>query len=64
MAWPWEHQSQETSHSTEIWKLVWDINPCGPVDGMDPVTVAKEMSKAIDSRQSGGWSNFSGNEKP
>jgi pyruvate dehydrogenase E1 component alpha subunit len=32
--------------------------PCGPVDGMNPVTVAQEMSKAIDRARSGGGPTF------
>jgi pyruvate dehydrogenase E1 component alpha subunit len=37
-----------TSKFTEIWKLGLGYEmPCGPVDGMDPETVAEEMSKAI-----------------
>jgi pyruvate dehydrogenase E1 component alpha subunit len=32
--------------------------PCGPVDGMDPVAVAKEMSKAIERARSGGGPTF------
>lgn len=48
-----------TSHSTEIWKLGLGYEmPCGPVDGMDPVTVAKEMSKAIERARSGGGPTF------
>ena len=48
-----------TSHSTEIWKLGLGYEmPCGPVDGMNPVTVAEEMSKAIDRARSGGGPTF------
>jgi pyruvate dehydrogenase E1 component alpha subunit len=32
--------------------------PCGPVDGMDPVTVAEEMNKAIERARSGGGPTF------
>src|SRR6056297_1531461 len=48
-----------TSHSTEIWKLGLGYEmPCGPVDGMNPVTVAQEMNKAIDRARSGGGPTF------
>ena len=48
-----------TSFSTEIWKLGLGYEmPCGPVDGMDPVAVAKEMSKAIERARSGGGPTF------
>ena len=48
-----------TSYSTDIWKLGLGYEmPCGPVDGMDPVTVAKEMSKAIERARSGGGPTF------
>jgi len=47
------------SHSTEIWKLGLGYEmPCGPVDGMDPVMVAEEMSKAIERARSGGGPTF------
>ncbi len=50
---------QRTSHSTEIWKLGLGYEmPCGPVDGMDPVTVAQEMSKAIERARSGEGPTF------
>ncbi len=48
-----------TSYSTEIWKLGLGYEmPCGPVDGMDPVKVAEEMSKAIERARSGGGPTF------
>jgi pyruvate dehydrogenase E1 component alpha subunit len=48
-----------TSRSTEIWKLGLGYEmPCGPVDGMDPATVAEEMSKAIERARSGGGPTF------
>lgn len=48
-----------TSHSTEIWKLGLGYEmPCGPVDGMDPVAVAQELSKAIERARSGGGPTF------
>jgi pyruvate dehydrogenase E1 component alpha subunit len=48
-----------TSYSTEIWKLGLGYEmPCGPVDGMNPVTVAQEMSKAIERARSGGGPTF------
>ncbi|WP_086476646.1 MULTISPECIES: pyruvate dehydrogenase (acetyl-transferring) E1 component subunit alpha [Arenibacter] len=50
---------ERTSHSTEIWKLGLGYEmPCGPVDGMDPVTVAQEMSKAIERARSGEGPTF------
>ena len=48
-----------TSHSTEIWKLGLGYEmPCGPVDGMDAVTVAQEVSKAVERARSGGGPTF------
>ena len=48
-----------TSHSTEIWKLGLGYEmPCGPVDGMDIITVAEEVSKAIERARSGGGPTF------
>jgi pyruvate dehydrogenase E1 component alpha subunit len=48
-----------TAHSTEIWKLGLGYEmPCGPVDGMDPVAVAQELSKAIERARSGGGPTF------
>jgi pyruvate dehydrogenase E1 component alpha subunit len=48
-----------TSYSTDIWKLGLGYEmPCGPVDGMDPVTVAKEVSKAVERARSGGGPTF------
>lgn len=48
-----------TSHSTEIWKLGLGYEmPCGPVDGMNPVTVAQEVSKAIERARTGGGPTF------
>ncbi len=39
-----------TASYQEIWKLGLGYEmPCGPVDGMDPVAVAKEVDKAIQS---------------
>jgi pyruvate dehydrogenase E1 component alpha subunit len=32
--------------------------PCGPVDGMDPVSVASEVSKAVERARSGGGPSF------
>jgi pyruvate dehydrogenase E1 component alpha subunit len=50
---------ERTSYSTEIWKLGLGYEmPCGPVDGMDPVTVAEEMSKAIERARNGGGPTF------
>jgi len=48
-----------TSKFTEIWKLGLGYEmPCGPVDGMDPVTVAEEMSKAIERARKGDGPTF------
>lgn len=48
-----------TSRSTEIWKLGLGYEmPCGPVDGMDAVTVAQEVSKAVERARSGGGPTF------
>lgn len=50
---------ERTSYSTEIWKLGLGYEmPCGPVDGMDPVTVAEEVSKAIERARNGGGPTF------
>ena len=39
---------ERTSNNTEIWKLGLGYEmPCGPVDGMDPVKVAKSVNEAI-----------------
>jgi len=48
-----------TSYSTDIWKLGLGYEmPCGPVDGMDPVKVAEEVSKAVERARSGGGPTF------
>lgn len=48
-----------TSYSTDIWKLGLGYEmPCGPVDGMDPAIVAKEMDKAIERARTGGGPTF------
>lgn len=48
-----------TAYSTDIWKLGLGYEmPCGPVDGMDPVAVAEEVSKAIERARSGGGPTF------
>lgn len=50
---------ERTSYSTDIWKLGLGYEmPCGPVDGMDPVAVAKEVSKAVERARSGGGPTF------
>ena len=55
----WELLLHEHRISTEIWKLGLGYEmPCGPVDGMDPVKVAKEMSKAIERARSGDGPTF------
>jgi pyruvate dehydrogenase E1 component alpha subunit len=47
------------SKFTEIWKLGLGYEmPCGPVDGMDPVVVAEEMTKAIDRARKGDGPTF------
>ena len=39
---------ERTSNTTDIWKLGLGYEmPCGPVDGMDPVKVAKAIDEAI-----------------
>ena len=39
---------ERTSNNTEIWKLGLGYEmPCGLVDGMDPVKVAKSVNEAI-----------------
>ena len=48
-----------TSNHEEIWKLGLGYDmPCEPCDGMDPVKVAKTMSKAISLARSGGGPSF------
>ncbi|MEM9142976.1 MAG: pyruvate dehydrogenase (acetyl-transferring) E1 component subunit alpha [Bacteroidota bacterium] len=48
-----------TAHTEEIWKLGLGYEmPCGPVDGMDPVSVAQEMDKAITRARNGGGPTF------
>lgn len=48
-----------TSYSTDIYKLGLGYEmPCAPVDGMDPVTVAKEVDKAIERARTGGGPTF------
>ncbi|SDQ47233.1 pyruvate dehydrogenase (acetyl-transferring) E1 component subunit alpha [Flagellimonas zhangzhouensis] len=48
-----------TAFSTDIWKLGLGYEmPCGPVDGMDPAAVAKEMDKAIERARTGGGPTF------
>ena len=48
-----------TSNHEEIWKLGLGYDmPCEPCDGMDPVQVAKTMSKAISLARSGGGPSF------
>ena len=48
-----------TAHTTDIWKLGLGYEmPCGPVDGMDPVAVAKEVHKAIERARKGGGPTF------
>jgi pyruvate dehydrogenase E1 component alpha subunit len=50
---------ERTSYSTEIWKLGLGYEmPCGPVDGMDPVAVAKGMDEAIQRARRGGGPTF------
>lgn len=48
-----------TSYSTDIWKLGLGYEmPCGPVDGMDPAIVAKEVDKAVERARTGGGPTF------
>ncbi|MDB4612694.1 thiamine pyrophosphate-dependent enzyme, partial [Flavobacteriaceae bacterium] len=48
-----------TASHEEIWKLGLGYEmPCGPVDGMDPVAVAKAMDKAIKLARDGGGPSF------
>ncbi len=48
-----------TASHQEIWKLGLGYEmPCEPVDGMDPVAVAKVMDKAIKLARSGGGPSF------
>jgi pyruvate dehydrogenase E1 component alpha subunit len=48
-----------TAHTTDIWKLGLGYEmPCGPVDGMDPVAVAKEVHKAVERARKGGGPTF------
>ena len=48
-----------TASHTEIWKLGLGYDmPCEPVDGMDPVAVAKAFDKAITRARSGGGPSF------
>ncbi len=50
---------ERTSYSTEIWKLGLGYEmPCAPVDGMNPVTVAKAMDEAIERARTGGGPTF------
>ena len=50
---------KRTSNHTEIWKLGLGYEmPCGPVDGMDPAAVAKEVDKAIERARTGGGPTF------
>ncbi len=48
-----------TASHEEIWKLGLGYEmPCGPVDGMDPVAVAKAMDKAIKFAREGNGPTF------
>ena len=50
---------ERTSNNTEIWKLGLGYEmPCGPVDGMDPVKVAKSVNEAIIRARKGGGPTF------
>lgn len=50
---------ERTSYSTDIWKLGLGYEmPCGPVDGMDPAIVAKEVDKAVERARTGGGPTF------
>ena len=48
-----------TASHQEIWKLGLGYEmPCGPVDGMDPVAVAKALDKAIKHARDGKGPTF------
>jgi len=50
---------KRTAHHEEIWKLGLGYEmPCGPVDGMNPVEVAKEVDKAIQRARAGEGPTF------
>ncbi len=50
---------ERTANHSEIWKLGLGYEmPCGPVDGMNPVTVAEAMDVAIERARSGGGPTF------
>ncbi len=50
---------ERTANHTDIWKLGLGYEmPCGPVDGMNPVTVAEAMDVAIERARSGGGPTF------
>ncbi|HET8809873.1 MAG TPA: pyruvate dehydrogenase (acetyl-transferring) E1 component subunit alpha [Flavobacteriaceae bacterium] len=50
---------KRTSNTEDIWKLGLGYEmPCGPVDAMNPVEVAKELDKAIKRARSGGGPTF------
>lgn len=50
---------ERTAYSTEIWKLGLGYDmPCAPVDGMNPVTVAKAMDEAIKRARKGEGPTF------
>jgi pyruvate dehydrogenase E1 component alpha subunit len=50
---------ERTSNTTDIWKLGLGYEmPCGPVDGMDPVKVAKAVDEAIGRARNGEGPTF------
>jgi pyruvate dehydrogenase E1 component alpha subunit len=50
---------ERTANHTDIWKLGLGYEmPCRPVDGMDPVAVAKELSQAIEFAREGNGPTF------
>lgn len=50
---------ERTANHTEIWKLGLGYEmPCGPVDGMNPVKVAKAMDEAIKRARKGDGPTF------
>ena len=50
---------ERTSNTTDIWKLGLGYEmPCGPVDGMDPVKVAKAVDEAIMRARNGDGPTF------
>jgi pyruvate dehydrogenase E1 component alpha subunit len=50
---------ERTANHTEIWKLGLGYEmPCRPVDGMDPIAVAKEVDIAMEHARAGNGPTF------